>query len=58
MDTQEQERIAQNNQPTPKKPYVKPEIVYDAPLEATASVCTDYPGKQIPGVGGCTVGWS
>ena len=30
-----------------KKPYEKPEIVYQAPLEATAGECTLAPGKTV-----------
>ncbi len=58
MDTLEQEQPAQNDQPVPKKTYVKPEIAYDAPLEATASVCSDPPGKRVPGLLGCAIGFS
>lgn len=40
----------QNNAPaqepaSPKKPYDKPEVIYCAPLEATAGQCTPAPGK-------------
>ncbi|MBI2952675.1 MAG: hypothetical protein HYY30_00035 [Chloroflexi bacterium] len=34
-----------------RKPYVKPEIVYRAPLEAMASSCITFPGKE-PGLCG------
>ncbi len=61
MDTRQPERIEENDRPqAPKerKAYTKPAVVYEMPLEATASVCTTSPGKTIPGTGGCTVGFS
>ena len=42
--------------PSGKKPYEPPQMLYRAPLEAMASVCTPAPngvGKAFPGVGGC-----
>jgi hypothetical protein len=41
----------------PKKPYERPQIIYRAPLEAMAAVCTPAPGKAI-GTAGCTVQFS
>ncbi len=60
MNTQKQDRIAQDNQPEvrAKKPYAKPAILQDLALEATASACSTSPGKTVPGSGGCTVGFS
>ena len=38
-----------------KKAYEPPAVIYRAPLEAMAAVCTPAPpGKAFPGVGGCT----
>ena len=42
MDAIKQEPEAQ---PTLKKPYEKPAMIYRAPLEATAGVCSISPGK-------------
>ena len=43
-------------QPAPaaptKKPYTPPAMVYRAPLEATAGVCTELGSKAVPGT--CT----
>jgi hypothetical protein len=32
-----------------KKPYVKPQVIYRAPLEAMASVCPPAAGGKRPG---------
>ncbi|MBM3131274.1 MAG: hypothetical protein FJ009_21955 [Chloroflexi bacterium] len=49
MDTPKTITAARVEQPTPaaptKKPYAPPAIIYRAPLEATAGICTDSPGK-------------
>ncbi len=41
------EAQAEQTAPEPeiKKQYELPAIIYRAPLEATAGVCTDFPGK-------------
>jgi hypothetical protein len=46
---------------THKKPYEAPQILYRAPLEAMASVCSPPPdgvGKAFPGANGCTEAFS
>ena len=43
------------NEPKSKKPYAKPEIVYQQPLEAMAAACTGSGSKAAGGLGGCTV---
>ncbi len=34
-----------------KKKYVKPSVIYQAPLEAMAATCTTFPGKAGPATG-------
>ena len=36
---------AQPEPAAPKQPYEKPAIIFRAPLEATAGVCSEAPGK-------------
>jgi hypothetical protein len=46
---------------TGKKPYEAPQILYRAPLEAMASVCSPPPdgvGKAFPGAGNCDEAFS
>ena len=40
-----------------KQPYEKPEVIYRAPLEATAGECTGTPGKT-GGTPGCSTLYS
>jgi hypothetical protein len=41
---------------TPKQPYEKPAVIYRAPLEAVAGLCTDTGAKATPPPGGsCTI---
>jgi hypothetical protein len=42
----------------PKKPYERPQIIYRAPLEAMAAVCTPTPPGKAIGTAGCTVQFS
>jgi len=37
-----------------KQPYEKPEVIYRAPLEATAGQCTPSGGGKTAGAPGCT----
>jgi len=56
MDNPKMTTTAQTEQPAPEsptqKPYAPPALVYRAPLEATAGVCTGSGGKAEPGT--CT----
>jgi hypothetical protein len=40
-----QNEVPQQEFDEPKRPYEKPAIVYRAPLEAVAGVCSASPGK-------------
>ncbi len=52
MDNPKMTTTAQTDQPAPelptKKPYAPPAIVYRAPLEAVAGVCTGLGSKAVP----------
>ena len=39
----------------PKKPYEKPAVVFERPLETLAAACTPVPPGKYSGPSGCTV---
>jgi hypothetical protein len=61
MERENKEKVVNEGEsradPLAKKPYERPQIVYRAPLEAMASVCT-APGSKSPTDGACSVQFS
>lgn len=51
MNTKPQENT--QDVKSPKQPYEKPQVIYRAPLEATAGDCSASPGKAS--LGSCNV---
>ena len=54
MEPEKKDRPSEQPQLKPRKPYVKPDIIYRAPLEAMAGVCLGSAGKVL-GQLGCSV---
>ncbi len=58
MNVEKIKNAATRQQPD-KKPYAKPQIIYQGVLEAMAAVCLPAPpGKSVPGIGGCSTAYS
>lgn len=53
----EQPVAAQTAKEKRKKKYIKPAMIYQAPLEAMAATCTTFPGKAGPATG-CGIAFS
>ncbi len=56
--TKATQEVAPLAAPQPKKVYERPQILYRAPLEAMAAVCTPAPPGKGLGDGNCTVQFS